>query len=254
MQSSLVGYRLQDSQKLELHLKKLFNHVDLDSFILAGGTAIRYHLVNHDVDYPLRPTNDLDALLTRADALKPSVAEDFKISHYHINDASNRDRFYFALVDAETKTKIDLFDADVFTPHPVTVDFYGTSVQMRSLEDQLVTKIMEMLRVLYDQKVDTEWFEDTQMLIKFANMDKAQKYWEENVAKPFFVSEGRYAKYSGPAEAWEAVVAHLQKHTELLSERVHRKEKPYVCEGCTISKDFPLTPLEDIYKILGYIE
>lgn len=178
----------------------------------------------------------------------PSVTKDFLISHYHFhpNHTSHNDDFYIVLVDPISKTKIDIFDAKVNPPEEtLKVQFKSYHLTIPSVEDQLVTTVLEACRVLDGNTNDPKQFTDGDLLMEIANIQRAEAIWKKRKSN----------KHSGSMIAtFSQAKSLVGKHPELLVERMYRKREPYTCQHCLRVPEFPITPMEKIYKVLGYIE
>ncbi len=212
-----------------------------DKFVLVGGLAIRYHLAKHSLRLPEANLNDLDIMVESLDVVSPDVTKDFLVYHFHHEGT----KFYWALVDPITKLKIDIFDYNFAPQEVVQVQLDGHTLKMRSAEDQLVKTIVDVLRISEEAKVDPKQFRDAEALLKIADLEKLERFWQLKNLTDYPASA---------VEAWEKAQRVAQEHPEWLKVSPFRKEAPYVCTLCVKSKDFPITPMGRIYQVLGYVE
>lgn len=235
----------EDSKKVASHLEKLLPYLDTERFAVVGGLAIRYHLAQKEIPYVLRPFNDLDIMMELMDAIDPKVTKDFMVYHYH--PSQKNDSFYLVLVYAESRTKVDIFDyKDSYPEKLIKVPFEGNSVQVVSVEDQLVKTVIDIQRISEAAKVDPKQFNDTSLLMQIADMKLTDSIWKRK----------NFSKW--PKDIGDAITRARKikdEYPEWVKEKPFRKLEPYVCRDCVSDSSlFPLTPMETIYKVLGYVE
>ncbi len=170
----ISNYSLKDQKRIELHFTKLLPHLQKDQFIIVGGLAINYHLKKRGVKIPFRPFNDLDIMAKSPSVVLPSVIKDFLIYHYHKRKSS----FFIALVDPESRTKIDIFDYSITPEKTEEVLFGNYKLRIRGVEDQLIKTILDTLKVKEGVKIDPKQFIDARLLLKVADMSKADRIWK----------------------------------------------------------------------------
>src|SRR5260221_6345376 len=240
--SLISGFSGSDSKMVDKFLQKLIPHLVESEYLIVGGLAIRYQLHKHGVSYPIGDFNDLDLKANSPHAVKPSVTKDFLIYHYH--PLKNRS-FFIVLVDPETKIKIDVFDRTIKEEGFEEIVFHGSKIKVVNIEDQLVKTVFDIQRISQENKVDPKQFIDTRLLLKVADMEKANEIWRDR----------EYRQY--PTTIHEAIDRAEQiykEHPEWVVEKPFRHLEPYVCPKCESVSGFPITPMEEIYKILGYTE
>ena len=230
------GFSQAESEKIALHLERLMPYLDLKRTVVVGGLPIRYHLVSNGIAYPERPFNDLDMIIESEDVLNPAVSQDFQIAHYHQDKAG---AYYFALVDPVSRTKVDIFDYSRPPAEIVWIDFVGLRLRIRTLESQLIQTIHDTQKVRSFIMVDPKQFTDARLMLQVADLDKANQFWIGT---------------EGLEDAFAAAEESVREHPELLKEKPYRKPAPYDCPECVHTEKFPLTPLEEVYRTLGYIE
>lgn len=235
----IIGFEDEDKQRVIDHLTRLLPYLKPDDFVLVGGLAIRHHLITHGINYPRRPFNDLDIIVRTADTVSPLVCDKFLVYHYHPDDN------FLALVDPVSRVKTDVFS---YYPSPhdvVKILLCGQEVNIISAEDQLVKTVLDIQKVSSGIKVDPKQFEDARFLMKIADIDKADSYWREN----------NFSNCpSSLIDAFNMADAIAKKHPEYLQEKPFRKSAPYNCEHCKNVNGFFVSPMDQVYQILGYIE
>lgn len=241
MNELIVGFNKEEPEKITGHLKRLFPYLKKDQFVIVGGLAIRYHLVNARLDIPIRDFNDLDIITKSENVVSPEVTKDFLIYHHH----SDKKSWYFALVDPISKTKIDIFDNSFWPEKVVKANFEGREIAVQSIEDQLVKTVFDIQRISGQAKVDPKQYFDTRLLMQIADMDRAKKLWRK---KAFY----KYPDNLLDSIEWAEGVA--KEHPEWLQKSPFKKPAPYKCSDCISTVEFPLTPMEDVFKVLGMVE
>ncbi len=234
-----VGFTKAETKKITTHLNKLLPYLKPGSFVIVGGLAIRYHLITHGISYPQRPFNDLDIIVKNKNVVSPEVAKDFLVYHYH------PENFFLALVDPESKTKVDIFN---FEPKPssiLSVAFGDTYVDIVSIEDQLVKTVLDLQRISPKAKVDPKQFLDTNLLMQIADLSKADRGWRAKKFKD-------YPKTI--IQAVQNAQSIAKKHPEWIKQSPFKKSKPYHCPFCKSEDGFKVEPMVKIYKLLGYVE
>src|SRR5258708_1928155 len=242
--SLISGFSGTDSKRVDLFLQKLTPHLVEGNYLIVGGLAIRYHLNKHGIDYLIRDFNDLDLEVPSINVVKPSVQNEFLIYHYHpqVNDS-----FFVALVEPVTKIKVDIFKR-VYKGRDrryLITDFHGLEVKVTEVEDQLVKTVYDISRIAENDKVDPKQFKDTKLLMQIANMELANQIWQgenyENYPENITSSIERAENISKEKPEW-------------VVEKPFRHPKPYICPNCKNVPDFNITPMEEIYKAIGYVE
>lgn len=193
--------------------------------------------------------SDIDIMVPEKEVVKPSVSRDFLIVHYHVYDNEkmakrlDADRFYFVLAEPKVGIKVDIFDEANFPAvNPITVPFRGRLLKIRNVEDQLVVKAIEACRPLINVKTDLRHFETIALLSKIADMDLAEKYWRMKKVNPFPETL---------AVSLERTKDVIRIRPELVYDGAKKIRKAYRCPYCINLPDFPITPMEEAYKVLG---
>lgn len=252
MQDFLVGLTKEDVGRIRLTLEKLYTHFNVEDLILAGGVSIRHHIISKGLNFPLRNTDNIDVLITKKDALKPAVNKDFLIFHYHIGKPGDRDRFFFELVDPNTKIKVHIFDETIFPSFPVVVSFLDKAIKIRSAEDQMVVRVIEMVEDIHINRVNAKWLKDAKLLITVLDMGRAEAYWKQVATSEYCQSYTELRGTTTLEQVWSEVLKFAELHPESVSTDNGENKVTYICKGCVVDPNFPLTPLDKIYKLLGY--
>lgn len=240
--SLLAGFPPADSKRVDIFLQKLIPHLLEKRFLIVGGLAIRYQMFRHGIDYPIRVLNDLDLKVDSINVVLPSVSKNFMIYHYH---PVKNDSFFIALVDPKTKIKVDIFDPTIKKEKFTEVPFHQWIVKVVGVEDQLVKTVFDIQRVSEEHKVDPKQFSDAKFLRGIANIVLADKIWRQRkylIYPPSISMAIRRAEKIG------------KEHPEWVKEKPFRRPSPYVCPSCKSTKEFEITPMQNIYKELGYVE
>lgn len=232
-------FNKSESKRIESTLERILAHLEKNEFVIVGGLVIRYHIINQEISYPHRPFNDLDIIIQKKETLYPSVAKDFLIYHYHpIKNSAP----YVALVDPRTRIKIDVFNYEFAPLRVETVLFKKYRLHFQSPEDQLVKTVFDVQRISKKFKVDPKQFSDARLLLKIAEVNTAKRIWNKKCYQLFKV---------GLIESLERAEKVAKKHPRWLKVHPFRKTKPYICKECNAPNDFPLTPMTEIFRILG---
>ncbi|PIR80117.1 MAG: hypothetical protein COU25_01825 [Candidatus Levybacteria bacterium CG10_big_fil_rev_8_21_14_0_10_35_13] len=234
----IKGYSPSESEKIRTHLERLLPHLTPEKFVIVGGLAIRYGLISKGVEYPKRPFNDLDLIAESENVVYPSIKNDFQIYHHH----RDGNTFFLAFVDPISKTKVDIFDWSKPPFYKEAVDFKGRKLLVQSLEDQLTVTVLDILQASNEIKRDPKMVSDMELMLLVADLNKANNIWQKRGQKSSF------------SEAVENVRRLFKEHPEFFKEKPWHKPGPYKCPNCINTKDFPLTPMEEVYKVLGYVE
>lgn len=235
----VIGFSGEEKERITTHLGKLFPHLKPNGFVIVGGLAIRYHLLSSNIPYPQRPFNDVDIIVKNPKVVSPSVSKDFFIYHYHPKD------YFLALIDPISRTKVDIFSYYPAPKETVRVLFEDKEVDIVSIEDQLVKTVLDIQRISPKAKVDLKQFSDTKLLMQITDMRKADKIWR-------FHNSTQYPK--SITQAIEKAEKIVEEHPEWLQEKPFRKQKPYVCPNCYGADGFDISPMEEVYEVLGYVE
>jgi hypothetical protein len=78
-------------------------HVDAAGLALTGGVAMAFHLPGSRAEL-----RDVDFVARHVDVVRPSLARDWLVSHYHVAGPGVR-KSLVQLVDPETRLRLDIF-------------------------------------------------------------------------------------------------------------------------------------------------
>ena len=239
----LDGFTDSDRQSIEGLLSGILPHVDLTETAVVGGVAIAHHAVEQGVAYPKRSLNDLDLIIRDQAGIRPSVTETFRIAHHHHTDTGG---FYFSLVESNLRTSVDLFGgSDTLWPDdPPTVDWNGHTIRISGVEDQLAKTVIDISRISADKKVDPKQFDDATVLLKLADLKRAEQYWRK------WRPDDERLLEAASRQAFETA----KQHPDWVQKDPFRKPPGYVCPDCIDTPEFPLTPLDEVNQILGKSE
>jgi hypothetical protein len=230
----------EDQKRIKASLEKITPYLKSKTFIIVGGLAIRHYAVVYNLNYPCKPLNDIDFITQSLSiTIDPKITEKFLIYHHHPD-------VYLALVDPELKLKYDIFAFPPYPLDPNTVSINNTNFLLCNPANQLVKTIIDCQRVVDGSfPLDPKQIEDLKLLNQIADQQKSQRYWQQN--KPENSSDNLSAVIADTLQA-------AKDHPERLKSDPFAKPDPYKCPECIDSDDFPLTPMQDILKILGKIE
>lgn len=236
-----LGFSDQDTQKVLGILSRFIPHVVQENFVIVGGIARRHHLMRHGIPFPPRPFNDLDFKIRDRSEMRPSVTSEFLIAHYHL---PRNTAFFAELVDPQTKVTIDVFDYYHPPIDPEEVQIAGFQLKIRGAEDQLTKTVYDLMKITKGRALSPKEFDSADQLLEIVDLEKTEKIWRMNFASlyPFSIME-----------AIQRAKDERRKYPERVFEFPSRTTEPYSCLECTEMPGFPLTPMEDIIRILGYI-
>lgn len=242
---------LADNKKtqVQIFLEKFLHHVKPDKLVICGGLATRYHLKVRGISFPQRPFNDLDLLIENVDDIKPSVTLDFMLYHYHppgIDDPVEKTYFFYAFVDPVSRIKADVFPYRWSSSERfVESTFQGKPIKVVGIEDQLIQCLYDVSRISDKQKVDPKQLRDVHTLMSIADMSLAEQIWKHNhhPLYPLILQE-----------AIKRADKFVIEHPEWWQEKQYRKPKSYQCLNCQNRIDYPITDMNEIFQVLGYVE
>ena len=241
MKDLIAGYNAPESARIEGHFKRLLPHLESEKFVIVGGLAIQFQLKHRAVNYPKRKFNDLDIVLESADVLLPTITDKMLVSHHHIEGSGH----YFALVDPETRTKIDVFNSDFYPYRYDYANFNGVQLRVQSLEDQLVKTIYDIQRISSEAKVDPKQFNDAELMMGVADINLANENWQKRQI-------GQYP--TNIMDAWRRAKIIRQQHPDWIVISPFKKDIPGNCPECIDDPKFPLADKSEIFSILEVYE
>lgn len=240
-QQLIVGFVENETKRIGSFLDRLLPHLEVGEFVIVGGLAIRFHLTSRGVEFPARPFNDLDLIAKTDHTLRPTVAKDFLISHYHLVPGRVP---YIALVDEVNRMKADVFDYNPPPENVVAVGYNDYQLNIVSVEDQLAKTVADCTRIHTDKvALDPKQIVDAKLLMKIADMEKAERIWYSRM----------FSQYQKSLiEVFEDVLSAAKQFPDRLKKNPFRKPRGYVCPECNAVPEFPLTALDKIYDILRH--
>ena len=187
---------------------------------MTGGVAIGIHIAAAYGD-PSRSASaeDIDFVAEAVDALRPTVTDDFLVSHFHLPQAGYP-KFMVQLVDPATRLRLDFFPGMLaILERAMTVDIAGVSLRVLRAEDILDHKENLLAKASVHAPVEEKHYADAVRL---------QAMCRRDVHGPVSPHVGR-AAYSHDLDAR--------------------------CPRCDASRRpaFPLAPKQAIFDILGYV-
>lgn len=234
-----LGFGEEENKKATEHLERLLTYIHPEDLVIVGGLAIMHHFLSHGIEVSPRPFNDLDVMVSDVGKIDRSISHDFLVAHYHPKD------HYLALVDRQSKTKVDVFDFNPAPNETITVIFNGKNIKMRSVEDQLVKTVLDIQRISEQLKVDPKQVSDAQKLTGIADMEKANRFWQS--------AEFEHSNLT-IEEALKRAVDISKEHPDWLQEKPFHKPGSYECTSCASEDGFTITPMNEVYEVLGYVE
>lgn len=237
----LSGLGEEDRRRAEVHLTRLVPHLKPGKFAVVGGLALNFLAALKSIPFRREDFNDLDLVITEAGAVLPTIVNDFMIAHHHFDD-NDKSLEYFALVDRESRTKSDIFPNSPQRKSFVRAKVGNFSINVSTPEDQLVKTVQDLQNFSERSPADPKFYTNFRILKEIADFGEASRIWEELAEKDY------------PRTLEEAIGGAERKakeHPDWLKENYFRKRRPAKCDECVATVDYPLTPLKEVYKILG---
>jgi hypothetical protein len=195
-------------ERLDRCLMRLLPHLDGDEVALTGGIALGVHLPGKR-----RDVADVDFVARRMDAVAPSVARDFLVSHYHVVQPGVP-KAIVQVVDPKTRLRVDLFP-----------DLTGAVARaQRSLVDGALLLVVTAADLLAHK-----------LALLHKRVD--EKHWRDAVALAALLGA---PPPPPPAELAPDVYS---QDLALACDRCERSRSP----------DFPLADKRAIFDLLGYV-
>lgn len=223
-------------------LERLMPHFIAGNLVIVGGLATTHHLLSRGITSTQRSFNDLDIMIKDPAEMKPSITDEFLIYHYHPLKGTS---FYILLVDPQTRVKIDVFDYDPPPVQPEVVQVAGYSVPIRGVEDQFTKTLFDLMRITTPHRTDPKQFSDARLLMQIADLERAQQIWAKRYSSIYSFSI---------AEAMSKAEEGRLKYPDRVFEHPYRRSEIYTCGECKEVPGFPITPMERIYDLLGYVD
>lgn len=237
----LVG---KEKIRVEGFWNKFAPLMDWDKTVICGGLAIRHYLGERD-----RKFNDVDVAVSSLVAVKGRVSDDFLVSHFHDYQISglegHNDEFYLVLIDPVNRVKVDIFDGNRYPVDRVEVEVQRRKVSIQSLECQLAVSMFEVTGVLKGETVEQKRLTDVEGMLKLADIKKSEQMWRMVRDNHFGLSL---------EEIWDQIKQFIKKNPKLVVENRFKRHSGYKCEYCLTDVRYPLTSLDNVAKIMGYVE
>ncbi|HZF28908.1 MAG TPA: hypothetical protein VE907_07310 [Gammaproteobacteria bacterium] len=211
------GLPASELARLSACLDKLLPHVRDCEIAITGGVAIQRGVALAGGKGSRVAVADLDLVASRHDAVAPSVAEAFLISHYHVVQPGVP-KFMVQLVDPEWRVRVDIFPDLVGSLARATrIPIGAHRVNVLALEDIFEHKLLTLSKASPAGPVDPKHAADAELL-------------------------GNLLRRAVPAVS------------AALVEDVYGIDAALLCRRCELSADsrFPLAPKERIFELLGW--
>lgn len=245
------------SGETEKSLDKLLKVCDPKDVILCGGVIINHHLQKNSLTVPcVIGQDDIDMKVVDLKTLRKILGgakKEFHISHYHDyakkkGDYIHIDRFFGGLVDKENNVKVDMFDIENFIPQELDeFNYKGKKILARTLEDQIITKMLETYRILgtscQENAISPKQFPELYWLVSVSNPLKIQRLWSTHPYNNTLRDKFPFEFPETFEEAYTKALSWMYHHPEIV-ERFKKKEldKRYKksCSECTHDPELPL--------------
>jgi hypothetical protein len=185
---------------------------------MTGGVAIQIGLAQRGRAGTRDTIADLDMVATALDAISPSVADTFLVSHYH-SVRPGVPKFMVQLVDPETRIRVDIFpDLVGSIERSAVVGVGANEVRLLALEDILEHKLHTLSTASAARPVDPKHADDAHTL-------------------------GELFRRPVPAIDRDSLV-----------KDVYGVDEDAACQRCALSSSdsFPLAPKGEICRLLGW--
>ena len=204
--------------ELSTCLAKFVRHIRRGKVAMTGGVAIDAHLAARGAARSRDVVSDLDFVASRIDAIAPTVAADFLVFHYHVQQP-HVPKFMIQLVDPESRIRVDVF--------PDLVNSIGKAVRMTVAGETLDVLALD---TIFEHKVQT-----------------LSKATGAHTVDPKHL---RDARLLGAALGRDVI----DVPSDALAKDVYGGEGDRVCRRCDVSRhpEFPLAPKGEILRLLGW--
>jgi hypothetical protein len=205
-------------ERLSACLSRLLPSLRREDVAITGGVAIQVGMAELGRQGARDVVADLDLVMSSLEAVVPSVAESFLVSHYHVVQPGVP-KFMVQLVDPVTRIRIDMFP-----------DLVGSLARARAV--QIGTQAVRMLKL-------EDIFEHKLLILAKAS--------SANPVDPKHADDARAL-----GELLQRRVPVVARHS--LVEDVYGIDADARCRRCELSSDprFPLAPKEQIFSLLGW--
>ncbi|CAN5401833.1 hypothetical protein BH10ACI1_BH10ACI1_34780 [soil metagenome] len=237
-----IFLKREDAVRCQNSLLKLRRDLK-EEIIITGSQASSIHLLENKLQTKIN-LNDIDIVVKDLSVFLPQLTNDFLIRHFH--PTREKGKILIMLVDAENKLKICCF-----TPQTVNVlnrlsdfEFDGLHCKLVSVEDILAKLLGVIYPITRNEAVEEKYYEHFKSLLKIANWDVAKKVWREcRKAQQTLEFE----------EVFQIIKQKINANPKLLQSFQYSQNINEKCQWCIKSELFPIAPLSEIHKILGYV-
>ena len=214
------GFSTSEMNRLADCLDRLAPHARLEHLAITGGVGIQLGLAWLGRQGSRDEIADLDLVADSIDAIRPSVAFQFLVSHYHVM-RPRVPKFMIQLVDPLSRIRIDMFpDLAGSLGDTRTVGIGGQSIKVLSLGGIFEHKVQTLSRASSSAPIDPKHVRDAVVL-------------------------GEVLGRVVPLAAAGA-----------LARDVYGGDADLACERCELSShpDWPLAPKDRIFELLGWAQ
>lgn len=231
----------EDAARCQSSLLKLQPHL-IEPITLTGSIASRFHL-GADQRQPKAKLNDIDLVVNDLSGLRNSVSDDFLIRHFH--PGREPGKILIMLVDRENRLRLDVFTPLANLSERLTnLDIDGRLYRFVSAEDILTRLLGVIFPLVKGEPVEKKYFDHFKRLLTAVDKRRAAEIWcatrQANQALDF-------------EEAVRLINQNTAADSTLLQPFYYDQDVNRKCPWCVGSKAFPLAPLTEIHKILGYV-
>lgn len=220
------GFSEADQEKISQTFQHLLPHI-VGEYCICGGLATQA-LAAGASDVAERPFNDIDLVMHEATHIRPEVAQDFFIPHYHPTDPM--ESFLMVLVDKATAVPVDVFGWERFPPEPVRAELLDYPVYMRSAANQLVVLLSAMYRrITHGLPFIPKQLADAKTLFNVVRADDVYRLWGTFHSNLII----------GPFEAWQDIQEHV--HNGLVTFQGAKASYPQPCPHCQDADGFVIS-------------
>lgn len=154
-----------DSHSLGDCLRRLMPHVDVERIALTGGVAIGLHVdAPHGDRTRSLAAEDIDFVADDVGAVRPTVMDDFLVSHFHLPQPGYP-KFMIQLVDPAAHVRLDFFpDALGALSHAPVVLVAGLPLHVLGARDILDHKLALLSKASVSGPVDEKHYADAKWL------------------------------------------------------------------------------------------
>jgi hypothetical protein len=201
-------------------LRRLIPHVETARIALTGGMAISLHADRLTDAVSRRLTaEDIDFVAEEVEAVRPTAARDFLISHFHLPQPGYP-KFMIQIADPVTRLRVDFFpDSLGALDRAPLVDVGGVQLRVLQVRDLLAHKLTLLSNASATSPIERKHYVDAQRLAVIC---------------------GRTLP--------PAANSHF-------TETAFSQNREEVCRRCQTSRcdAFPLASKQAIFDVLGYV-